>query len=270
MEDNPINKDKTQDRSGPVEEDSVRARIMHRFEIWLDGVLTEEPPPVGMAREILDQFRTDEDAPPDSQLETDLYTLFSGFTTLAEETRLQGRSFKILHESMEPMPGLVESMSQTMTQYQKTLDRQIEQSQEASSRKDLAPVLDVLLDVRDRLVRGRDSARVGLTRFPLPAGKWDLRRTKPWAGLRDATEALVQGTDLALTRLDEALRQWGVRPIECLDRPFDAETMAAVDVAELPDVTGGTVLEVYRTGYWWDEQVYRIAEVKVVRNPSST
>lgn len=270
MEESPIhmNKEETLDCSNTKEEDHPRARILRRFEVWLDEVLAEESPRAGMAQEILDQFRTDEGCVPDSDSKTDLYTLVSGFATLSEETRLQGRSFKNLHESIVPMQGMIESMSETLTQCRQTLDGQVRQSQETTQRKALSEMLDVFLDVRDRLVRGRDSARHGLARFPMPEGKWDLWRTKPWAGLREATEALAQGTDLALTRLDEALRQWGVRPIECLDLPFDVQTMAAVDVAEAPDLADGTVLEVFRTGYWWDEQVYRVAEVKVVRNQS--
>ncbi len=261
-----MNEDMTQDRPGPGEEDRKRARILRRFEVWLDEVLAEESPPEGVAGEVLDRLQAEQDGASESQKKTDLYTLFSGFTALSEETRLQGRSFKALSESMQPMQGLAELVSQSLEHYEQTLDRQSQKSQEASCREGLGRVLDVLLDVRDRLVRGRDSARDGLDHYPQPAAGWAAWRVKPWVGLRDSAAALVQGTDLALTRLDEALRQWGVRPIECLDSPFDAQTMAAVDLAEVPGVEDGTVLEVYRTGYWWDEKVYRIAEVKVVRN----
>jgi molecular chaperone GrpE len=263
-----MNEDLTQDCPGPGDVDPVRARILHRFEVWLDEVLAQESQADGVAQEILDQLRTEQDCPSELQKQTDLFTLFSGFTALSEETRLQGRSFKALAESMGPMQGLAESVSRSLEQYEQTLNRQERQSQEASRREGLARVLDVLLDVRDRLVRGRDSAQAGLDHYPQPVAGWAAWRVKPWAGLRDSAAALVQGTDLALTRLDEALRQWGVRPIDCLGRPFDAQTMAAVDLAAVPGAEDGTVLEVYRTGYWWDEQVYRIAEVKVVRNQS--
>ncbi len=53
--------------------------------------------------------------------------------------------------------------------------------------------------------------------------------------------------------------------MDCLGRPFDPATMKAVDIDTQSDAEDGTVLEVYRSGYWWNDTVYRPAEVKVAR-----
>ena len=76
---------------------------------------------------------------------------------------------------------------------------------------------------------------------------------------------MIQGYALSRDRLDELLSGYGVRPIECLGQVFDPATMKAVDLDATSDAQDGTVLEVYHTGYWRDQQVYRPTEVKVVR-----
>jgi molecular chaperone GrpE len=80
--------------------------------------------------------------------------------------------------------------------------------------------------------------------------------------------ALTKGYELSLDRLEESLDRLGVGQIDCEHLPFDPDRMKAVDVADTTDVPSGTVLEVYRAGYEWHGQVYRLAEVKVARSPT--
>ena len=58
-----------------------------------------------------------------------------------------------------------------------------------------------------------------------------------------------------------------MRPIECEGELFDPQCMSAVDIEETSDVSEGTVTSVYRTGYEWNGEVYRPAEVRVARLP---
>jgi molecular chaperone GrpE (heat shock protein) len=41
--------------------------------------------------------------------------------------------------------------------------------------------------------------------------------------------------------------------------------MTAVDIEETESVPEGTVVEVYRNGFEWNNEVYRTAQVKVAR-----
>lgn len=245
--------------------DSVRARILRRFEVWLDEALAEEAPPSGVAQEIL---ALQDDSQASESPDVDFYSLVAGFTTLSEETRLQGRSFKALQESLGPMGELVESVSRTLQRLEQTQDRREQEARDGQRHACLGEVMEVLLDVRDRLTRGRDTVRSGLDRYPEPQGGWAAWRLKPWAELRQTVTALIEGSDLALGRLDVTLRQWGVQPIECVR--FDPACMKAVEVTADPAREDGEILEVYRTGYTWDEQVLRWAEVKVVRNTTTS
>ncbi len=74
---------------------------------------------------------------------------------------------------------------------------------------------------------------------------------------------------MGMNRIDEALQHWHVRPIPCVGQIFDPQTMQAVNVADATDVPDNTVLEVCRTGYWWDEKVYRVSQVKVARKQTN-
>jgi molecular chaperone GrpE (heat shock protein) len=49
---------------------------------------------------------------------------------------------------------------------------------------------------------------------------------------------------------------------------FDPRRMNAIESEESAAVPGGTVLEVYRSGYEWNGEIFRTAQVKVSRPPA--
>jgi molecular chaperone GrpE len=78
-------------------------------------------------------------------------------------------------------------------------------------------------------------------------------------------DALVRGYDLGIERLDQALDESNAREIRCLGESFDPRRMNAIDTEESETVAAGTVLEVYRSGYEWNDEIFRPAQVKVSR-----
>lgn len=98
----------------------------------------------------------------------------------------------------------------------------------------------------------------------------DGRRRSEAAGdsLAGAVTALAdaeQGLELLLARTRRLMAQAGVRRIDVLAEPFDAERMRAVDVVEDAEVPEGHVAEQYRPGYLLHGTVLRPAEVRVAR-----
>ncbi len=256
----------------------VRDRILRRFELWLDEILDGEQPPEGIAAEILEQLETDvpAEATGEDGAGCDSYALWSAVTAMAEETRLQGRAFKQLHDSLTPMQEMVGSVGAMLQRYETALDQQEQKIEQAARQAAWSDILAVLIDMRDRLLRGAQSAEAWLQR-PRPEPE-----SGPMAGLRamfagrkaddgrtrqhdEAVRSMLTGYNLCREVLDEALARIGVRPIECLGRPFDPLTMKAVDIGYESDAPDGAVLEVYREGYWLGETVYRPAEVKVAK-----
>jgi molecular chaperone GrpE (heat shock protein) len=262
--------------SGQEDQAQIRDRILRQFEAWLDEVLQGERPVEGIAAQVLEQLRTEPaaGAPEAAEAGCDLYSLWSVVTAMVEETRLQGRAFKQLHDSLGPMRELVGSADATLQRYAASLDQQDQRINESTRQAVLQDVLATLIDVRDRLNRGADSAHTWLEQAQqIPKSG---RVTRLWRRIfpppariptphQEAVGSLLKGYHLGREVVDEALTRFGVRPMDCLGCPFDPGTMKAVDIEPQSDADDGTVLEVYRQGYWWNEAVYRPAEVKVAR-----
>lgn len=214
-----------------------RDSILRRFEEFLDATLTREEPPQGIPGEILNIEASQSDgAVPD------LYTMWSAMTALTQEIKLQGRAFKQLEEALG-----------------RELDRR--------SRKE---VLDALLDLRERLVRGMES--IAATEELKPSF-WDRIFRNRWKQIQhhlDIVRSLEKGYRLSLDSLEDLLQRFNVRQIRCAGQQFDPKRMSAIEVEETTDAAEGTVLAVYRTGYEWNGEVYRPAQVKVARRLRNT
>src|SRR5437588_3793428 len=185
-----------------------RKQILRSFEAWLDRVLAEEEPPEGLPSEILARLSTE--SPHSTEGSCDLYSMWSQMTALVQEVKLQGRSFKQLSDAVAPVADLA--------------PRLVELEREAQT-KARREVLEMFLDLRDRMVRGLETARKSLVRLEglsprgwrrKMLGRESLRETA-----RETAVALEKGYALSLDRLDEVLHQLEVTEIPCQGRPFD-------------------------------------------------
>ena len=138
-------------------------------------------------------------------------------------------------------------------------------------------LVDVLLDVRDRLARGLHSAREARTRQGdhLAAAGWAARLARRFVETREesalaAVASLEEGYCLGLARVDASLEELQVSEIPSMGKPFDPRCMNAIEVEESDAVPRGTVLEVFRAGYLWRGSVHRVAQVKVARHAATS
>lgn len=234
-----------------------REEILRRFEVWLDGVLAAEEPPQGITAELLSSLAAETEVSANGRC--DLYSIWAAVTALTQEIKLQGRSFKQLSETLAPLADLAPQLPEMQRQAQEDARREM---------------LDVLLDLRDRLGRGLEAARISRAKMRESLeSSWAARLLARHKALRQAFEsvaALQEGCGLSLGRLNEVLAQFDVREIVCQGEPFDPSSMHAVDVVESEQAAEGTVVEVYRAGYEWKGKVYRPAQVKVARKPTTT
>jgi molecular chaperone GrpE len=255
-----------------AENGNVREDILRRFEAWLDETLSSEEPPSGAAAEILAEIEDEETAEgaPGPYGSYGLNALWSAMTALNQETKLQGRAFQKLHDAIAPW---AEEARREPSVWEKELA-------EARRHAQRDAVL-ALVDLRDRLARGIDSAGRHLERAESERlsrwRRWRLprlgrdRRVEPSEDeALEAVRALWKGSVLTLERLDEALSQFGVQEIECLGGEFDPGIMKAVDIEETPGEREGEVLSVYRAGFEWNGELLRPAEVKVAKSIGET
>jgi len=211
-----------------------RGEILQRFERRLDAAMAEEDAPTGIPVEILEGGAAEGPA-------TDRYSMWAAMTDLSQEVKLQGRAFKQLSESLST----------------------------EGERRGRKEALGALLEMRERLVRGLEGLRGHEELQPdwldrVFAARW--RKIERALGV---VRAMEEGYRLSLSHLDDLLRQFEVRPIECEGKQFDPRRMNAVDVEETDRVPEGTVLSVYRAGYEWNGELYRPAQVRVARRPAS-
>jgi molecular chaperone GrpE len=212
----------------------VRSAIMARVEAALDAMETAETPPEGIAAAFLE---AETPAP-------DLYELLAQMTALTREVQLQGRAANRLSSEVT---HLVQEVSENTV-------GQVTARASAARRDAQGELLGELLDVRERVARGRDEARKRLASFSGLLVRF---------GSRPVVEAVLRGNELALERLDEILRRNGVHEIVCEGTAFDPNTMRAVEIDVRNDVRPGLVTEVVRRGYQTAERILRYAEVKV-------
>jgi molecular chaperone GrpE len=243
-----------------------REEILRRFEEWLDGALAAEEPPRGVDAEILAALAGASEGRGCPEA-ADAYSLQAAVTALTQEVKLQGRSFKELNDTLG-------SQAERMTERERDLLRETERRE--TERRCRKETLGVLIDLRDRLGRGLESVRASEAETPKTVeGGWLarvlLRPNQPQPGDDSAgatLAALKKGYELGLERLDQTLWDSNAREIPCQGLPFDPRRMNAVDRQESATVPEGTVLEVYRSGYEWNGEVFRPAQVKVSCRPA--
>jgi molecular chaperone GrpE len=247
-----------------------RDQILRRFEEFLDRATASEEPPRGIDSEILSAIAAkgdEQSIEPDQRC--DSYALWAALTGLAQEVKLEGRAFKELNEVLGSQAGKI---GEEIRAVYRERERELQRDTERRSRRE---ILGALIDLRDRLTRGLASARTNRAAKPSSTG-W-YARLGVSLGLLDETEdrvngtidALLKGYELGLDRLDQTLDEFNAKEMDCAGRPFDPHRMNAIDKEESTEVPEGTVLEVYRSGYEWNGEVFRPAQVKVACAPAS-
>jgi molecular chaperone GrpE len=250
----------------------VREQIVQRFEIWLDEILSQPEPPSGLAAELLAKLQNS-DSSEDTTTNaagSDLYSLWSAVIALTQETRLQGRAFRQLGETLSPVQDMVQPLQSLLNRHEELLDERCREMINEARHKGQCDVGNALLDMRDRLMRGLTDAQkhLGQMRNMTPSGLLGRFIGKSFQKSIEAAEALIKGYVLSIARLDESVHQLGIHEIDCIGRLFDPQCMNAVDVEERADMPDATVIDVYQPGYIWNETVHRPAQVKVSRRPA--
>jgi molecular chaperone GrpE (heat shock protein) len=72
-----------------------------------------------------------------------------------------------------------------------------------------------------------------------------------------------KGLELLHSRLIRLMQQCEMERVDVLGKPFDPETMHAIDRIEAESVPSGHVAEQIRPAYLWRESVLRFADVRI-------
>ena len=217
-------------------DDSIKQALLSRFQAYLE---------------------TAETAAPESRTETsDLYSIFVEVAGLRSEVRTESRLVK---EALDQFRGVFDMLQASQATVQQELERARSAARDQAEAA-LRPLLLDVIDLRDRLLAALTfaaAARPGwLGRF--------VRR--PASG----EEAWQEGLRMTLRRLDQVLLDRRVVPMQLVGLPFDPRRARVVATSADRSAADGTVLEEVRTGFLWDDQVLRTADVIVSKNAAAT
>lgn len=205
---------------------AVKEDLIAQFRAYLDEVRSEPAPAV-----------TEDD-----------FSLFAELSGLKNEVKRESRQLK---ETLDHF----KSVFDTLRTNNETLTRELESrrgTEKTLQREMLRPLLLQLVDLRDRLEAG---LALIPSRPPLMA-RLSRRQGR-------FLKAMREGQDMTLRRLDRILGEYRVRPLEVLNQPLDPHTMRVVEVESRPDQEQGIVTGELRKGFFWDDELLRLAEVKV-------
>ncbi|MCG5528255.1 MULTISPECIES: nucleotide exchange factor GrpE [Halorhodospira] len=184
----------------------------------------------------------------------DLHTLLTEMAALKNDVRLESRQYKT---ALDQLSEDCETLRQQNRQLQEHLERERRRADLAHDDAEHA-LLQELIDLRDRLAAGHrqvTSHRPG----------WLARL----GGARRYLGRMAQGMEMNLRHLDEILARRGVQVQETVRKPFDPQTMHAVDTATEPETDHGVVLREVRQGFLRGDRVLRTAEVIVNKRDST-
>lgn len=225
-------------------------------------------------RRWLEEFGTEPTEPTEPTC-TDLEPIIAQFTALRHEVNLQTRASRAIAERAEksldaPSPlikmvlDLIDALSASLKQMRKVPGV-------------LQPLVTDLathtIAIPDRPKAGRLARLLGTTGAVNAAWQeWHdavqkcerQRREQLVAATRKLEELAASAADgyaISLRRIEAALPQLGLVPIETVGLPFDPQTMEVVDVGG--SGPSGTVTEEIRRGYHCNGSVVRYAQVRV-------
>jgi molecular chaperone GrpE len=183
---------------------------------------------------------------------TDLRSLFVELAALRTEVRTESRLVK---DTLDLVRGTIERADTERAAAVREAERlrsEVHQREKIL----LRPLLIDLLEVRDRLAAGVS----GPAEPPAPVS-WYRRVFRRSAATAD--DAWREGLRMTLSRFDRLLSDRGIVPLDQVGRPFDPKTARAVGTVTDPARANGIVAQEVRSGFLWQGDLLRTAEVIV-------
>ena len=181
----------------------------------------------------------------------DLSTLLGEMAGLRSEVKAESRHFKTTLDTLSETLATLQTDNKALTDELVTHNERLEQMRSETLR---AVLLDIV-DIYDRLTVG-----FGVLQNYHPVSslfnhskKQDVRFIK----------SFKEGQSITLKRFEQLLQRHNVHAIDCIGKLLDPRTMSAVKIDHNPKLDNGIVIEELRKGFLFEENVLRLAEVKV-------
>jgi molecular chaperone GrpE len=188
------------------------------------------------------------------QEQPDLHTLLSEMAGLKTEVKAESRQFKSTLDTLSSALTTVQEDNKTLAAELAAHAERMEQQQ----RQIMRTMLLDIVEIYDRLTAGLEA----LQNYRPVSSLFKRSRDQDVRFIRHFKE----GQAMTVRRFEQLLQQYQVRPIDCVGQLFDPVTMSAIETGYDPKLENGIVLEELRKGFLLQDQVLRLAEVKVNKN----
>jgi molecular chaperone GrpE len=187
-----------------------------------------------------------------------------GVSAVQAETDTQANDTVSNDDANNDVEGATEPSELSFEQTIEQLEADLNEAKEAALRAQADAI-----NVQRRAEAEVDKARkFALERFVgemLPVVD-NLERALVAAGESDTDKAIIEGVELTLKSLVDALHKNGVTSIDPMGEPFDPQTAQAMTMVENPDVEPNTVIGVMQKGYSLNGRLVRPAMVMVSKS----
>lgn len=210
-----------------------KTKVLEDFKDWLSQVPDQTPPGLSVT--------------PDT---CDLYTLFSEFTALKQEIKMQNREQHRTLKALGQITAMTDAYGEFMDHFnEKTKEiAALEQNIRMETEK---RTVSYFLDIRDSLVRGRDASSA-------PVLKKRFFRQTP-----KNVDNISDGYDVVIRKFDASLALLDIAPLLSTGAVFDPMVMKALESRVTDGMETGTVVETVAQGFKRGSEVLRYAQVIV-------
>ena len=181
----------------------------------------------------------------------DLSTLLGEMAGLKSEVKAESRHFKATLDTLGNALTALQADNKVLADELATHSDRLQQARSETLRS----VLLEMVDIYDRLTVG-----FGILQNYQPvsslfgnSAKQDVR----------FIESFKEGQAMTLKRFEQLLQRHQVYAIDCVGKLLDPRTMSAVEISHDSELDNGIVIEELRKGFLFQENVLRLAEVKV-------
>jgi molecular chaperone GrpE len=181
----------------------------------------------------------------------DLSTLLSEMAGLKSEVKAESRHFKATLDTLNDALTALQTDNKALAGELNAHNERLQQMRSET----LRTVLLDIVDIYDRLTVG-----FGILQNYHPvsslfghSAKQDIR----------FIESFKEGQSMTLKRFEQLLQRHQVFTIDCVGKLLDPRTMSAVEISQDPNLDNGIVIEELRKGFLFENNVLRLAEVKV-------
>jgi len=181
----------------------------------------------------------------------DLSTLLGEMAGLKSEVKAESRHFKTTLDTLNDALTILQTDNKALADELAAHSERLQQMRIET----LRTVLLDIVDIYDRLTVG-----FGVLQNYHPvsslfghSAKQDVR----------FIESFKEGQSMTIKRFEQLLQRHHVYAIDCVGKLLDPRTMTAVEISQDPKLDNGIVIEELRKGFLFEENVLRLAEVKV-------